>query len=55
MALAVWQSQRPATFSCSEVTEHTRTDCAVIERFLPVRLALQPHAAGGARAVLVPS
>ena len=49
-ALAVWQvgqradraahgdGARAAQFSCSEVTEHLRTNCAVIERFLPVRL-----------------
>ena len=51
-ALAVWQAgqhapgeaasvkcaQPSAQFSCSEVTEHLRTNCAVIERFLPVRL-----------------
>lgn len=46
-ALAVWQASlrgeagsahASAQFSCSEVTEHLRTNCAVIERFLPVRL-----------------
>ena len=40
MGLAVWQSGSSAAFSCSELTEHTRTNCAVIERFLPVRFAL---------------
>lgn len=55
MALAVWQSQRPAAFSCSEVTEHTRTNCAVIERFLPVRFALQPREAGGATVRIAPA
>jgi len=35
--LAAWRSGRGGTFTCSEVTEHTRTNCAVIERFLPVR------------------
>ncbi|ARU04076.1 RNA 3'-phosphate cyclase [Comamonas serinivorans] len=29
-----------ARFSCSEVTEHLRTNCVVIERFLPVRCTL---------------
>ncbi|MGJ3701647.1 RNA 3'-terminal phosphate cyclase [Variovorax sp. AFSI2.2] len=37
LGLAAWQSGRAGTFTCSEVTEHTRTNCAVIERFLPVR------------------
>lgn len=30
LALAVWQSQRPAAFSCTEMTEHTRTHCKLI-------------------------
>jgi RNA 3'-terminal phosphate cyclase (ATP) len=40
LALAAWQGQKACAFSCSEVTEHTRTNCAVIERFLPVRFAI---------------
>jgi len=40
LALAAWQSGRSAAFTCSEVTEHTRTNCAVIERFLPVRFEI---------------
>lgn len=42
LALAVWQSGQPAAFTCSEVTGHTRTNCAVIERFLPVRFTIAP-------------
>ncbi len=38
--LAAWQSGHGGAFTCSEVTEHTRTNCAVIERFLPVRYAI---------------
>ena len=45
LALAAWQSRQPASFSCSEMTEHTRTNCAVIERFLPVRFGLAQGAA----------
>lgn len=41
LALAAWQSGQAAAFSCSELTEHTRTNCAVIERFLPVRFAIE--------------
>ncbi|MEJ8848868.1 RNA 3'-terminal phosphate cyclase [Variovorax rhizosphaerae] len=41
MGLAVWQSGHGAAFTCSELTEHTRTNCSVIERFLPVRFALE--------------
>lgn len=55
MALAVWQSQRPAAFTCSEITEHTRTNCAVIERFLPLRFALQARPAGGALVQIAPA
>lgn len=40
LALAAWQGQKACAFTCSEVTEHTRTNCAVIERFLPVRFAI---------------
>lgn len=36
-ALAVHQTGRAAAYTCSEVTEHTRTNLAVIQRFLPVR------------------
>ena len=49
LALAVWQRGEAAAFSCSEVTRHTRTNCAVIERFLPVRFAI----AQGAEAATV--
>ncbi|MDQ0568439.1 RNA 3'-terminal phosphate cyclase (ATP) [Variovorax paradoxus] len=40
LGLAAWQSGGAGTFTCSEVTEHTRTNCAVIERFLPVRYVI---------------
>jgi RNA 3'-terminal phosphate cyclase (ATP) len=40
LALAAWQGRKACAFTCSEVTEHTRTNCAVIERFLPVRFAI---------------
>jgi len=39
LALAVWRSGRAAQFSCTELTEHARTNFGVIERFLPVRFA----------------
>ena len=56
-ALAVWQAAKAqghaaqaqdrvtARFTCSEVTEHLRTNCAVIERFLPVRCTVAHEAA----------
>ena len=40
LALACWQSGGAASFACTEITEHTRTNCAVIERFLPVRITV---------------
>ncbi|XAH25033.1 RNA 3'-terminal phosphate cyclase [Xylophilus sp. GW821-FHT01B05] len=40
LALAVWQGGKACAFTCSEVTQHLRTNCAVIERFLPVRFAI---------------
>ncbi|WP_083748830.1 RNA 3'-terminal phosphate cyclase [Pelomonas sp. KK5] len=43
MALACWKSGRPAAFACTGITPHTRTNCAVIERFLmPLRIEIDP-------------
>jgi RNA 3'-terminal phosphate cyclase (ATP) len=36
LALAVHQSGRSASYTCHEVTEHTRTNFDVIRRFLPI-------------------
>lgn len=36
-ALAVHQTGQASAYSCSEITEHTRTNLEVIQRFLPVR------------------
>lgn len=40
-ALAVHQTGRAAAYTCSEVTEHTRTNLEVIQRFLPLRADLK--------------
>jgi RNA 3'-terminal phosphate cyclase (ATP) len=37
LALAVAGSGRPAAYTCTELTEHSRTNFSVIERFLDVR------------------
>ena len=42
LAVARHDGEAPAAFTCSELTEHTRTNCRVIERFLPVRFELAP-------------
>ena len=42
LALSVWQRQRPAQFTCTELTEHARTQFQMIERFLPVVLSHEP-------------
>ena len=34
LALACWKTQGSASFVCTGITPHTRTNCAVIERFL---------------------
>ncbi|RYF81888.1 MAG: RNA 3'-terminal phosphate cyclase [Comamonadaceae bacterium] len=44
LALACWRSGRGATFTCTTASEHLRTNCRVIERFLPVRIAIDPAA-----------
>lgn len=45
LALAVAAAGQPARYTVSEVTEHTRTNCAVIGRFLPVEfdIAAEPR------------
>lgn len=48
LALAVQGSGTPAAFVCNELTEHSTTNFAVIERFLPVRFETAP-ADGGFR------
>jgi RNA 3'-terminal phosphate cyclase (ATP) len=44
LALAIARHGGQAAFSCSEVTEHARTNIDVIERFLPVRFAISGDA-----------
>jgi len=39
LALAVWKRQREATYSCTELTPHAKTNFEVIERFLPVKFS----------------
>lgn len=39
LALAVWQRQCGAAYTCTELTPHARTNFEVIERFLPVRFS----------------
>lgn len=41
LALAVWQRQREATYTCTELTAHATTHFAVIERFLPIRFVVE--------------
>lgn len=45
LALAVWQSGERAAFSCSEVTQHLRTNIAVIQQFLPLRICVETASA----------
>lgn len=45
LALAVWLRQRPAQFTCTELTPHAHTQFQTIERFLPVRFECQAAAA----------
>ncbi len=45
MALAGWRGE-PSQFWTTELTEHTRTNARVIERFLPVRFEITPQADG---------
>lgn len=38
LALAVWLRQREATYTCTELTPHAKTNFGVIEQFLPVKI-----------------
>ena len=42
LALAVWQRGGAASYTCTELTPHARTNFEVIERFLPVRFSATP-------------
>jgi RNA 3'-terminal phosphate cyclase (ATP) len=46
LALAVHASGRPASYTCTELTEHTTTNFRIIERFLPVRFSTQARGRG---------
>lgn len=46
LALAVWQRQRAARYTCTELTPHAHTNFDVIARFLPVRFTTQAIAGG---------
>lgn len=39
LALAVWQRGREASYTCTELTPHAKSNFEVIERFLPVRFS----------------
>jgi RNA 3'-terminal phosphate cyclase (ATP) len=53
-ALAVHQSGQAAAYSCSEITEHTRTNLDVIQRFLPVVAEVTRDGARGWRVAWTP-
>ncbi|KAF1056664.1 MAG: RNA 3'-terminal phosphate cyclase [Delftia tsuruhatensis] len=59
LALAVWRSGRAASYTCTELTPHARSNFEVIERFVPVRFVpvrLTTDAAGdGWRVSLSPA
>ena len=54
-ALTVHQSGQAAAYSCSEITEHTRTNLEVIQRFLPVRAEVTREVPGRWRVALAPA
>ncbi|MFP8780518.1 RNA 3'-terminal phosphate cyclase [Hydrogenophaga sp. RWCD_12] len=54
-ALAVHQTGQAAAYTCSEVTEHLRTNLDVIQRFLPVNAGLVQEAASRWCVRFVPS
>lgn len=40
LALAVHHTRRPASYTCTEVTEHTRTNLETIRQFLPLQASV---------------
>lgn len=46
LALAVWKRQREASFTCTELTAHAKTNFEVIERFLPLRFSTSTCSSG---------
>ncbi|MFT7776331.1 MAG: RNA 3'-terminal phosphate cyclase [Roseateles sp.] len=53
LSLAVWQRQRGACYTATELTDHATTNFETIQRFLPVRI--QTAKAGeGWRVVVAP-
>ena len=53
LALAVWRSGQAASYTCSEVTQHTDTNAQTIAMGLPVRVQITP-AAGAMRVEVSP-
>ena len=53
LALAVWRSGQAASYTCSEVTQHTATNAQTIAMGLPVRVQITP-AAGAMRVEVSP-
>lgn len=46
LALALWQRGGSASYTCTELTPHARTNFEVIERFLPVSFSVAPAGRG---------
>ena len=46
LALAVWKRQSAASYTCTELTPHAKTNFEMIERFLPVTFSVTPMAKG---------
>ncbi|HET7862856.1 MAG TPA: RNA 3'-terminal phosphate cyclase [Burkholderiaceae bacterium] len=46
LALAVHQAGQAASYTCTELSEHTLTNFGIIERFLPVRFGAEAAGAG---------
>lgn len=46
LALAAWKRQQAATYTCTELTQHAKTNFEVIERFLPVKFSTGASGSG---------
>lgn len=46
LALAITGTGSSAAFTCTEMSEHARTNIGVIEQFLPVRFGVEPSTSG---------
>lgn len=54
LTLAVWQSGRPARYTCTSLTPHATTNFDIIQQFVPVRIEAQQVRPGLCEVIIEP-